>query len=686
VGKVGTGTARLDALDGLRGLAVAAVLLYHSEFGFARGGFLGVSLFFTLSGFLITSLLLTQLREQHRVRLGSFWARRARRLLPAATLALAGVLLYGATIATDDQLRYLRVDVLAALGYVANWRFYFSGQSYAQLFRAPSPVLHFWSLAIEEQFYLVFPLLVALVAWKARGRRRVLGVVLSAGVVASVLASRVLYAARGSARVYYGTDTRAAELLIGALLAVIVAGRVAPSRPISTRARTLATVAGVCALGTMVWWWATVEQGAPWLYRGGFALHAFCAAIVIAVARVGGPLARALSWRPLAGLGVISYAVYLFHWPIFLWLTADRTGLAPAPLLALRLLVTLTISILSFVFVEQPILRGTRLRGAHPKVVIPVTASALVVTLAVITMNPPASSIVLAPLRTHPSALRINHVRRVRRVRNVTPAKIPVPAVAPPAVRLHRQFSEARPLRIMVVGDSVGLSFGRGLELWAAETGDAVVRNDAIRSCSLGRHLRVRLPFGQEVPVPHSCADWDTVWPETIARFDPDVVVLLYTMWEIEYRQMPDGRWAIPGDPEFDRWQLSEYQTASDILSARGAQLLWLNTACEGKPIEPHDPFWIHNVRTLPRLAASRSAVHIVDMNRLLCPHGSPTLDFGGVHDARPDGSHFSDAGALAVARWLMPILLAEQPAPPAIFPGTHQSDSARSTTASRGR
>ena len=655
-----TRRARLDALDGLRGLAVAAVLLYHSEFGFARGGFLGVSLFFTLSGFLITSLLLTQVREHQRVQLGSFWARRARRLLPAATLALAGVLLFGATIASDDQLRYLRVDVLATLGYVANWRFYFSGQSYARLFSAPSPVLHFWSLAIEEQFYLVFPLLVALVSWATRRRRRLLGAVFTAGIVASVVASRVLYRTGGSSRVYYGTDTRSAEFLIGALLAVIVAGRVATIRPASTRVRALATVAGGCALGVMVWWWATVEQSAPWLYHGGLALHAGCAAIVIAAARVDGPLARALSWRPLARLGLISYGVYLFHWPIFLWLTADRTGLAPVPLLALRLLLTLTISILSFVLVEQPILRGRRVRGAYPKIVIPATAIALVAALMLITMNLPAPSIVLAPLRTHPSALRITRARRTT---------VPIPTLALPAVSLHRSFSEHRPLRIMVVGDSVGLSFGRGLELWAAETGDAVVENDAIRSCSLGRHLRVRKPFGQEVPVPHSCADWDTVWPQTIATFDPDVVVVLYTIWEIEWRQMPDGRWEKPGQPEFDRWQLSEYQTASDILSARGAQVLWLNTACEGNPIEPHDLFWIHNAQTLPKLAASRSAVHLVDMNRLLCPNGPPNLDFGGVHDVRPDGSHFSDAGGLQVARWFMPIVLAEQPAPPRIFP-----------------
>src|SRR5438128_7975243 len=150
-----TRSTRVAALDGLRGLAVAAVLLYHSRFGFARGGYLGVSLFFTLSGFLITSLLLTQEREQHRLRLGRFWARRARRLLPAAALALVGVLLYGATIASADQLRSLRGDVFGVLGYVANWRFYFSGQNYAQLFSEPSPVLHFWSVAPDAQFYHV---------------------------------------------------------------------------------------------------------------------------------------------------------------------------------------------------------------------------------------------------------------------------------------------------------------------------------------------------------------------------------------------------------------------------------------------------------------------------------------------------------------------------------------------------
>ena len=209
----GTPSGRVRAFDGLRGLAVVAVLLFHSQLSGARGGFLGVSAFFTLSGYLITSLLLAEHARTGRISLRAFWLRRGRRLLPAAYVALAGILAFGATIATVDQARALRGDVLSALTYVANWHFYLSGRSYAHLFTAPSPVLHFWSLAIEEQFYLVFPLLVFGIVRVARGRRWVIGAFLTAGIAASVVAGNVLLASRGESRVYYGTDTRAAELL-----------------------------------------------------------------------------------------------------------------------------------------------------------------------------------------------------------------------------------------------------------------------------------------------------------------------------------------------------------------------------------------------------------------------------------------------------------------------------------------
>jgi peptidoglycan/LPS O-acetylase OafA/YrhL len=660
--------ARVGALDGLRGLAVAAVLLYHSQYSWARGGFLGVSAFFTLSGFLITSLLLGQ--RERGVPLRRFWGRRARRLLPAAMLAIVFVLLFAATIATNDQLRLLRGDVIATLAYVANWRFYASGQSYAHLFSQPSPVLHFWSLAIEEQFYVVFPLIVALVVWVTRNatalrRRQVLGVLLTAGIAASVIAGRVLYPTRGSTRVYYGTDTRAAELLVGALLAVLLAGNITMERPASRKVRALAAVGGFGALGVMFWWWATVDQSAAWLYRGGFAAHAVLAAIVIAAARVAGPFARALSWRPLAALGIISYGVYLFHWPIYLWLTPERTGLAAAPLLLLRVTLTITLAIASFLFLEQPILRSTRspliperlvpARGFSARIAIPLTASAIVAALLLVTTSVPAPTVVFAPLSAQASALKII-------VHKAAPP--PKPVIKP----MYRRFTAHRPLRVLVVGDSVGQTLGRGIELWADQTGRAQVENDAVYYCSLGRFLPRQLPLGEVVAPAQHCQDWGTRWPQTIATFDPDVVIVQYSVWESEARKLPDGKLERPGNPALDAWQLGEYQKAADVLSARGAPVLWLNVACEGDPIHEHEPFWVLDYQTIPDLGATRSAVHPVDMNHLLCPGGPPSPNFGGVDNVRPDGAHFTDAGALAVAHWLMPIVLGQQPAPADIF------------------
>ncbi len=171
-GEEGRSSARVPALDGLRGLAVLGVLLFHGEISGFGGGFLGVSIFFTLSGFLITSLLLVERDKKGRISLGRFWGRRARRILPAALLALGGIALFGLTLADAHQAARLPADGISALTEVANWRFVFGDQSYAALFSAPSPAQHFWSLAIEEQFYLVFPLIVTVLLFAASGSRR----------------------------------------------------------------------------------------------------------------------------------------------------------------------------------------------------------------------------------------------------------------------------------------------------------------------------------------------------------------------------------------------------------------------------------------------------------------------------------------------------------------------------------
>ncbi len=650
----------MRAFDGLRGLAVIAVVLFHSQLAGARGGFLGVSAFFTLSGYLITSLLLAEHAATGRVALGAFWSRRARRLLPAAYVAIAGVLLYGATVASGDQVRSLRGDAFAALGYVANWRFYFAGRSYEQLFSAPSPLLHFWSLAIEEQFYLLFPLLLLGLLRVTRGRRMLLGGVLAAGATASVVAGSVLTTAVSQTRVYYGTDTRAAELLIGALLAVVLSKRPAPATTPWTRAS--ATLLGGAALATLITWWTSVGQTSSWLYHGGFALHAVLTAVVIAAARVDGPVAWMLSRRPLELLGRISYGVYLFHWPIFLWLTPDRTRLSTIPLLGLRLAITLVLATLSFRLLEQPVQHGARLRGRWPRVVAPATAAALAAALVTVTWSPPAPSIVLASLGNAESSLHIGPADRTAPV-FVSPPK-PPPPPKPHTAALYRKYAGKRPLRILVVGDSVGLTLGRGFELWAREHGDAQVLNAGHIYCPLGRSLPAYAGLAAEST---QACDWTQTWQRDVRTFDPDVTILLFTVWEAAPRQLPgSSKWRSPGDPALDAWQLGEYTAAADTLGARHGTVVWMTAPCaEHIAVDKEHGLWYVNERTIPRLADARPFVHVLDLDNAVCPNGAFVRSFGGVRNARPDGAHFSDAGALAVAEWSMPMVLGQQPLPP---------------------
>jgi peptidoglycan/LPS O-acetylase OafA/YrhL len=260
------------ALDGLRGIAVLSVLLYHGEVSWMDGGFLGVSTFFTLSGFLITSLLLAERSRTGRIDLGAFYVRRLRRLLPAALLCLAGIVVFGATVASASQLVDLRGDVISALAYVANWRLVLSGSSYADLFTAPSPIQHFWSLAIEEQFYLVMPLVVIGLLALGKGSWRFLAGALALLVAASIALS-VLLGLTGASddRIYFGTDTRAAELLVGALLAVLVSIRGSFTFDGATGRQV--RIGGAVALAVTVLLWATVSLDVSALYQGGLGLY-----------------------------------------------------------------------------------------------------------------------------------------------------------------------------------------------------------------------------------------------------------------------------------------------------------------------------------------------------------------------------------------------------------------------------
>ncbi|MEZ5144307.1 MAG: acyltransferase, partial [Acidimicrobiales bacterium] len=376
-------TARLPyiaALDGVRGIAVLAVVLFHAGATWMPGGFLGVSTFFTLSGFLITSLLLAERSATGGVELGAFWARRVRRLLPAAAATVVLVAVAARFVLDPAIVDRLRGDLTATVLYVANWRFLLAGDSYADLFAAPSPVLHFWSLAIEEQFYLLYPLVLWVVFRALRWSVTALLRVVAALTVASILLPFVV--PMSPDRIYYGTDTRAAELLLGALLAIVIRTPAVRTHLVESRQVERAVgAAGVVALAACVACWVLVGQRDPGLYQGGFALYATltCGVLLAAIMPVGlSPVARLLSAPPLRLLGVISYGVYLYHWPVFLVLDGERTGWSFWPLLAARLAVTIGLATLSYAVLEHPIRVGRRLPVRSTLLAVPATATALV--------------------------------------------------------------------------------------------------------------------------------------------------------------------------------------------------------------------------------------------------------------------------------------------------------------------
>ncbi len=348
----------LSSLDGLRALAVIAVLLYHAQTSWLRGGFLGVDVFFVISGYLITSLLLVEWRQRGRIDLPAFWLRRARRLLPALFL-LIGVTLAFAAVYLPGEVAELRGYAAAALGYVTNWYLVFHRSSYFETIGRPSLFQHLWSLAVEEQFYILWPLLFT--AMMRFWRPRHVMLVVLAGAAASTLAMALQYRPDvDPSRVYYGTDTRAVGLLGGAALAFLwvpgeLEGRAGRANGL------LLDVVGFGALAVLVCLCFRLDGFQPFLYRGGFALAALAAAVVVAVAvhpraRLMGAL---LGCGPLRWIGLRSYGIYLWHWPIFMvtrpQLDVPLDGL---PLLALRLAATVLIAEVSYRFVETPIRTG----------------------------------------------------------------------------------------------------------------------------------------------------------------------------------------------------------------------------------------------------------------------------------------------------------------------------------------
>ena len=365
----------LPGLDGIRALAVLGVLLYHADLPWLPGGYLGVDVFFVLSGFLITSLILEEFDRTGRIAFGRFYLGRARRLLPALLLVLLVVSL-AAVLVYRDAARQVASDALASALYVNNWWYIVADQSYFEFIGRPPLLKHLWSLAVEEQFYLIWPAVAAAVM--LRWRRRGVAIVSLALALASTAWMVTLATANGypeyadPSRAYFGTDAHAMGLLVGAALATVWRpGRIRTD--IAPTARNTVTAVGVAALVAVVGFFVVVGEFTPWMYRGGFLVLALVVAVLVSAAsHPASPLGRWMGRQPWRYLGQRSYGLYLWHWPIFM---VTRPGLdtpldGPA-LLVLRLGLTVAVAEASYRWLEMPIRRGaidrwvTRLRSSR---------------------------------------------------------------------------------------------------------------------------------------------------------------------------------------------------------------------------------------------------------------------------------------------------------------------------------
>jgi len=654
--------AYLPALDGVRAFAVVAVMMYHGGLSITTGGFMGVDTFFVLSGFLITSLLVSEWRQSLTIRLGAFWARRARRLLPALLLMLLFVAFFASVIVPKGTYPALRLDALATLLYVSNWHFILVNSNYFNETAAASPLIHTWSLAVEEQFYLIWPLVV-LGILRVTKSLQVLFAVCCAAAVGSAVEMYLLFRHTLSTnRVYLGTDTRAQCLFIGCALAVGLVlltkrshaeGRLAEGElwsPAARRGRTLCAVLGLAGAVIAVVIWVATSTTSSFPYEGGFFVIGLGTAGVIlsVVGAPRSPVPRLLSLAPIRYIGRISYGLYIWHWPLFIWLNAARTGLAGYELFAVRAAVTLAVAVASYHLVEQPIRQGSFLRNWRAWVAVPSGVGVVVVAMVAATAGTTAAVTALPPTTTPTS----------------TSTSIP----------------SGPPVSVLVFGDSTAFTLAFALATPAEEhTYNYTLTNQGILGCGVVMGPEVELmgvrgatpsacngsPYKSSTPVKNQ--PWPYQWLDAMAQSHPNVVVLLAGRWEDVDREY-QGKWTNILNPVFAAYVKHQLALAAQEVNAAGVRLIFMTAPCTDEGEQPDGASWPEDnparVNTYNKLVRQVAAQHpqidsVINLDGITCPNGKFTTELDGVAIRRADGVHFTPGAGAALAPRLMPTILA---------------------------
>ena len=622
------------ALDGVRAIAVLSVMAYHFGADWLPGGFLVVDTFFVLSGYLITSLLLTEWARSSTIHFPGFWARRARRLLPALLIVLTAVTAWAYFEGDKTQLGSIRLDSIWTLFYGANWRFIHSGQSYFAQFAEPSPLRHAWSLAIEEQFYLFWPLITFGALRLGRGRPRVLAGVCVVGSAVSIFLLGRYYVHNDPSRSYFGTDARASQLLIGCTLAIVLMKWGPKTRFSRGAVQALGLVgAALCAVA-----FAVAHDRDSWLYYGGLPAFAFCTALLVAsiVQPTGTPLRSLLSLRPIRWIGQVSYGLYLWHWPVVVALSEARTGISGWQLAALRLSVTFGAATLSYYLVELPIRHGHWLKSWRAAVAVPLSFAVVAGIIVAGTANaePPPKYATAKPgavlSDTTPSTTA-----------TTAPTQVPIPT------------------RWLLLGDSVANSISDAFQQEAAANG--VSLSSITRpGCGLVT-AEVILDTGDRIPGAAHCAVTAAGYESSAIQRTGANVVLWFSSWELG-DHLVNGSVVKFDSAAGDALLEAELDKARIRVEAAGVTKFVLLTfpvrAEHSDRVVPSDV----DLRRPPRMnavfrqfaAKHPGEVVLVDLANIVCPGGPPCPEYmDGVRLRPSDGGHFGPEGA----RWLAPRL-----------------------------
>jgi peptidoglycan/LPS O-acetylase OafA/YrhL/lysophospholipase L1-like esterase len=667
------------ALDGVRAVAVAMVLVFHAGFDWMRAGYLGVSIFFTLSGFLITSLLLKELSQRRTIDLGRFFSRRLRRLLPPSLICL-GLVTLARSLGAYGDVPGMRGQLVGAVTNVFNWVQISGASTYSDLFAGTpslvSPLEHYWSLAIEEQFYLLWPVILLLVGRRVVLRRessRALVFLIVGTFVALAAAAPVLSASFGDDFAYWSTPTRLPELMAGAALAALVRRWPTP------------VWAGWFvgpALGALILLAVLLPTGAGPAYVGWMAPIAMLSAALLWGLQVPGWWRRRLSASPVVGLGKISYGVYLYHWPVFVLLRQRGWDLTDIPGLSVAVGVTLGLSVVSYRLIELPI-RRTQWR---PRLTIPIgllaTTSAVAMLVAMpisrgfleadtgtlVTAAAPQVEL-LEPLvptaspNTRPNVPppRIDESRTSTTLAAAPSTSAPKSSQQAMATDIELAAAPSRPVRIFTIGDSTAHRLGSGLATWA-------VAHPAHASSD------VLWCAGCMFMVDGTITSWDAAGMTKDSRrvldeeigvrlrsVQPDVVMLMTTMSDVADRQWTVDEGSLtPFDAVFVARLTSAYRDLTASLQAADApRIVWV---LPPTPLDPLGP--------IAQLERKRWDI-LHEVIRAVAHDAGPFVTVADAHgwgeqtglssdtDWRPDGVHLSEsANADMIERWLGPMLI----------------------------